>query len=420
MMRRIAAQAFILVSGVVMVGGCSTERNFGQDVDFVSKHTEIITLSSPDGLAKVLLAPRLQGRVMTSTAQGDSGISFGFIKDSLIASTALSKGINAYGGEDRFWLGPEGGQFSIFFPPNAPEQTLAHWQTPPPIDTEPYTVLHRDDSSAAFQHDATLQNFSGTRFHVRINRTVRLLDAAEALASLGIDDDARCHAVAFESENTITNTGSAAWTHQSGMLSIWILGMLKHSPRASVIVPLRDIGESALGPEINDEYFGKVPKDRLRLVTRTPTSIGPAWKDEPRALIFKADGRFRSKIGVSPAAALPVCGSYDETRGVLTIVTFTVPAGATDYVNSMWQTHQAEPFRGDVFNSYNDGPSEPGASPFGPFYELESSSPAAALAPGASLTHWHRTIHVQGPKDSLDRIARTILGVGLDQAAIVW
>jgi hypothetical protein len=34
-------------------------------------------------------------------------------------------------------------------------------------------------------------------------------------------------------------------------------------------------------------------------------------------------------------------------------------AGATDYVNSMWED-QKEPFSGDVVNSYNDGPTATG------------------------------------------------------------
>ena len=47
----------------------------------------------------------------------------------------------------------------------------------------------------------------------------------------------------------------------------------------------------------------------------------------------------------------------------------------------------------------------PGAKALGPFYEMESSSPAAALAPGASMAHTHRTIHLSGSKDGLDAIA---------------
>jgi hypothetical protein len=51
----------------------------------------------------------------------------------------------------------------------------------------------------------------------------------------------------------------------------------------------------------------------------------------------------------------------------------------------------------------------------GPFYELESSSPAAALEPGATLSHVHRTFHLQGPEKDLDGIAKAVLGVTIEQ-----
>jgi hypothetical protein len=79
----------------------------------------------------------------------------------------------------------------------------------------------------------------------------------------------------------------------------------------------------------------------------------------------------------------------------------------------MWEI-QEDPFAGDVVNSYNDGPPAPGAKPMGPFYELETSSPAAALAPGASLTHVHRTFHLEGEAADLDAVARRVLGVPLE------
>ncbi len=51
-------------------------------------------------------------------------------------------------------------------------------------------------------------------------------------------------------------------------------------------------------------------------------------------------------------------------------------------------------FSGDAVNSYNDGPID--GKQMGKFYEIESSSPAAALAPGTSMQHIHRTIHLKG------------------------
>jgi hypothetical protein len=83
-------------------------------------------------------------------------------------------------------------------------------------------------------------------------------------------------------------------------------------------------------------------------------------------------------------------------------------------VDSTWKEQMA-PFAGDAVNSYNDGPPAEGQAPLGPFYEIESSSPAAALEPGASISHVHRTIHVQGSYETLDALARTVLGVSLER-----
>jgi len=80
----------------------------------------------------------------------------------------------------------------------------------------------------------------------------------------------------------------------------------------------------------------------------------------------------------------------------------------------MWEI-QKQPFAGDVVNAYNDGPPAPGQKPLGPFYELETSSPAAALAPGQSLAHRHRTFHLQGEARDLDAVALRVLGVGIER-----
>jgi hypothetical protein len=111
-----------------------------------------------------------------------------------------------------------------------------------------------------------------------------------------------------------------------------------------------------------------------------------------------------------------VLGSIDYQGGVLTLVQFTMPddpAGHA-YMNNMWELPQAEPYVGDVANSYNDGPPEPGKSGLGAFYEIESLSPAVALATGESLTHRHRTVHVQADPATLVKLAREVLGVDLE------
>jgi hypothetical protein len=252
----------------------------------------------------------------------------------------------------------------------------------------------------SFTHEAVIKNYSGAEFDLRIDRTIRLLHREQVAKDFGVDDLGGVDLVAYESENTITNRGRNAWTAEQGLLSIWILGMFRPTETTTVVIPFRPGPEAELGRKVNDAYFGKVPADRL------------AVADD--LLFFRGDGLLRSKIGVSKARARDVLGSYDPARNLLTLVRYTLPEDASAYVNSMWELQQ-EPYGGDVVNSYNDGPLEPGGVQLGSFYELETSSPAAALRPKQSLTHTHRTIHLRGDREQLDRISRKTLGASLDE-----
>lgn len=375
------------------------DGTFKADVDFLAAHGEVIVLSDPDSGARIAIAPAYQGRVMTSTADGEAGLSLGWINYELIASGEILPHINPFGGEDRFWLGPEGGQYSLYFSPGTPFE-FAHWQVPAALDTEPFETVTMDGRSVEFRRDMVLQNYAGTLLPMTVDRRIDLLTRDAAMQDLGVELPGTIVLVGWASDNRITNMGEVAWTKSTGMPSIWILGMFRPSPATTVVIPFVTGPESTLGPIVNDAYFGKVPDDRLVVADGV--------------LYFKGDGEYRSKIGLSPARSKPVLGSFDDINGVLTIVTYNKPEGVTDYVNSMWEMQEA-PFAGDVVNSYNDGPASPGAEPLGPFYELESSSPAAALVPGASLTHMHRTYHLLGPDADLDLVSRAVLGVGLDE-----
>src|SRR6056297_2015841 len=89
------------------------ENTFGSDLEFLKKHKDVIVLK--EGNAAIAVIGDYQGRVMTSTSNGKEGNSYGWINYDLIASGKHHPHINAYGGEDRFWMGPEGGQYAIFF-----------------------------------------------------------------------------------------------------------------------------------------------------------------------------------------------------------------------------------------------------------------------------------------------------------------
>lgn len=374
--------------------------SFGYDVQFLKKHhTDVVVLHDDANQAQVVLLPAYQGRVMTSTAAGDAGASFGWLNHELIAdgaSDTTRKHIHAFGGEERFWMGPEGGQFSIYFKKDVPF-TYDNWFVPKEIDTEPFDLVSSTSTEAKFEKQMHLQNYSGKTFDLLVNRNIRLLTNQQRDSILGVALENDIQSVAFESENTLTNTGTKAWTKDTGMFSIWILSMLNASEKTTVAIPYKTGPEKDLGPIVTDDYFGKVPTDRLRV--------------KEGLILFKADSKYRSKIGISPRRAKPCLASYDVINGVLTIATFTLPENG-DYVNSKWEI-QKDPFNGDVVNSYNDGPVN--GAQMGTVYELESSSPAASLAPQQQLTHYHRTIHLKGPKEALNKVALKLLGVTVDE-----
>lgn len=392
-------RAAALLGACVLAHGSALGATFGDEAAFLQKHTSLVLLSDATGKAKVAVAPAWQGRVMTSTAAGDQGRSFGWINRELIASRKIQPHINVFGGEDRFWMGPEGGQFSIFFAKGVPFD-LEHWFTPASLDTEPFEVGLRRDDRVELHRRFSITNYSATRFDVRVDRHVQLLSPAQAWKQLGIQTPLQLDVVAFESVNRLQNTGAQPWTRETGLLSIWILGMFNPSPSTTIVVPIKAGSEQALGKAVTSDYFGPVPPERLIV------------KDN--VIFFSADGQFRSKIGINPRRAKPVLGSYDAANKVLTLVQFTLPQGESSYVNSKWEL-QSAPFSGDAVNSYNDGPPSPGAKPLGPFYELESSSPAAALEPGKFIEHIHRTMHLTGSSEQLDKIARATLGVGVHE-----
>ena len=371
---------------------------YAYDANFLKKHTgKIIELKSEEGNAKVLLSADYQGRVMTSTATGDSGTSYGWINYDLIASREKKKQFNPVGGEERFWMGPEGGQYSIYFK-GKDSFAINNWQVPAIIDTITYDVIEANSKQAVFSKRASLTNYSGTTFDITIERKISLLDKNEIESNLKSSFPDNIHFVGYETENSITNSGNSDWTKEKGLLSVWLLGMFTPTRQTKVIIPFYPQKDAR--SYITDNYFGEIPAERLQVIDSV--------------LFFTCDGKLRSKIGLSPLIAKPIAGSFDFTNNVLTIV---VPEIDKDglYVNSKWEI-QKEPYKGDVINSYNDGPLEDG-SQLGPFYEIESSSVAKELKKGEKQEYRQTTCHFQGDYNALRQLAKELLGVDLNEAS---
>ena len=375
----------------------SNENNFGQDLDFLKKHVEPIVLRNGDDI-QLACIPSMQGRIMTSTAGGECGQSFGYINYDAVASEEVNSVLNLYGGEDRIWVSPEGGQFSVFFDPGV-AMDFANWRTPPCVDTEAFEVIDQGEQSVDFRKVTSLTNWSNFTYELQIDRKVVLLSADEVLKSIGMLSDG-VRFVGHESQNKFTNVGDSAWTTETGLPAAWAIGLNKPSPDATVIVPFNTGSADELGKIVESNYFGALDESRLKV----DASAG--------VLFFLGDGNLRSKLGLSPQRTPGRIGSWDAQRGILSVVDFSMPDAPDGYTNNLWEM-QDDPFCGDALNAYNDGPNASGES-FGGFFELETMGPALALKPGESGTHVHRTMRFEGEREGLGRLAKHVFGVGLE------
>lgn len=373
--------------------GVFQKGSFGYDREFIlSNDTNALILGKAGN--QIIVSPKYQAKVFTSTTEGDTGHSFGWINYKAFEGKPDSH-MNAYGGENRLWLGPEGGPFSLFFEKGV-KMEFANWKTPATFDTEPWLVEWKSDTAAMLTKDMALQNYAGTRLTIHIRRAISLLSESEVTKLFGITPDAAVKQVAYQTVNTLANTGKTTWDGQTGMPCIWVLDMFPPSDGTTIVIPyLSAIPDSK--PATTD-YFGEIPADRIKMDGKT--------------LFFKADGKSRSKLGIHPLRASDRAGSYDAKNQVLTIILFDNDNKAK-YLNQEWRTDKP-PFSGDAVNAYNDGPLSDGKQ-MGPFYELESVSPAAFLAPGDSLVHRHCVFHFTGPESALTQISTKVLGVSLDQ-----
>lgn len=368
--------------------------SFGYDLNFLKQHDDVIVLKDDAGNSKIIVSPKYQAKVFTSTTNGNEGLSIGWVNYKAFGDT-LDAHMNAYGGENRFWLGPEGGKFSLFFKPGT-KMVFENWKTPAAFDSEPWDVTSKDSQSVIMHKNMDLTNYKGTDLKISVDRIVKILQSSVIWKELGVNMDSSVKVVGYETDNVITNTGKNDWTETTGMPCIWILDMFKPSPATVIVVPFKKATGQSFSKVATTNYFGEISSDRL--------------KHTDDVLYLKADGKSRGKLGVSPLFAKHFAGSYDSKNKLLTIINFDLDSTAK-YLNQEWNTTKPS-FIGDAVNAYNDGPLADG-SQMGPFYEIESVSPEAFLKSGHSFSHRQSVFHFTGDEKSLDNIAQKLLGVSL-------
>ncbi len=342
---------------------------------------------------QVLVSPSLTGRVVGTTYSGDQGQCNGFLFEKSFRE-GMTDIWNNWGGEERYWLAPEGGPYSIQFDGRANYFDNYHVQdglNSIRYETEEVSKL---GNSLCMKSQFGLKNNINTEFELEVTRRITALDDCPYLAGAGPD----CDFVGFQSESTVTNLNSFAWTKETGSLAHWHLGQFHLGPKTVAIAPFRQADTT--DPPIREDYFrefcvdGRMPANRY-------------WIRDGFVL-FLADGTCRTKIGQNRSRATGLIGSFDLENNELHLMQYDFYP-ELEYIASYWYEEQTDPYGGDCISMAIEGPDKPGG-PGGNCYELESLSPAMLLEPGQSFTFRTRTMHLKGPRTTMAKICRRQLG----------
>lgn len=372
---------------------------FGYDLNYLSRKDDSLIVLSGDGeKSQIIVSAKYQAKVFTSSAGGPEGKSLGFINYRFFDAGVIDEHMNGFGGENRLWLGPEGGKYSVYFKPGT-EQIFDNWHAPKPIDIEPWEVTFINEMHVSFKKEMEVANYLGNQLKLRVDRSISLIERPEIAFGLNIQLSPNVKAVAYSTDNAIVNLNDFEWTKETGTVCIWMLDMFNPAPRAVTIVPFYEGKETELGKVVTSDYFGEIPADRLKV--------------QNNVIFLKTDGKYRSKLGLNAKRTQAVAGNYDPDSKQLTVITYDVSEEAV-YLSQEWNPAK-DPLTGDAMNAYNDGPLDDG-SIMGPFFELESVSPAAFLKPMETLSHRHTVYHFIGEEADLSPITEKLFGISIREA----
>ncbi len=365
--------------------------SYGNALAAFKQKTDVIELTSADGKARIMVSPKLQGRIISSTYAGLNGACNGWFNQDLLEKEGEL--IGGIGGEDRLWIGPLGSQHSFYYQQIKP-LSEDNWAVPAAMEMEPYELLEQTDELIRMSKRMDLTNFMGTEISLKVERQLSLLTEDAIKQNLGVALE-NLDYVAFESNNTLTNIGKTALADSTGLVAAWSAGMFEGSEATTIILPV----DRRIKKEDILTYMGPLGSDRLKFVGST--------------VLFKGDGRYRSKIGIPPSRAASIYGCYAKDKKRLTIVQFNISESRT-YGNSEVSI-QEEPYDGEAIPIYNNGPMDYLPTSEVSFFELESTSSYEALRPGEKLYHAHSVYHFSGEEIALDEIVKTLLGISLSE-----
>lgn len=381
----------------LIFAGCEQpiqKETYAYSFNLLKNHTETIELNTEDKKARIVVVPEFQGRVATSTNSGLSGRSFGWLNTEPLESSTELNGSEIHG-EERVWIGPQGGQYSFYYGQTQPINE-DNWSVPKTFDGEPFDVVSTSEKQIEMTKSINLTNYHGTKLNMKLERKIRIFEIAEIENRINTKIPEGISVVGYASIHKLTNTDSTQWKKDSGLATIWSLSTFKGTDKTVTFIPLK----SANSSNKILQYLNVFEDDRFKIENDV------AW--------YKTDGKYRSKIGIPPEISKGYFGSYQPETKTLRIIRFHQTNHDSLYFNSE-VTVQEHPYKGEAIAVYNNGPMTLQEGDENSFFEMESIAAMKELKPNESIEHFHEVYQFTGDFENLKKISMFFLGVDLSK-----
>lgn len=332
-------------------------ETFKQIVSFLAKNNMTpVTLTKRNSM--IAVSPELAGRVIAVSSEGLNGINPLFTKKEAMINPNLDKPYDPEGGH-RWWPIPEGQRdWSFYLPVGTTDFSIGNlnkvWKVPAYFDKAVFCKYLILENQVTLTTILRFINAKGSIFDTKVGLSYSLEDLPNSIKEKVIDYSY----VGYRQTITFNNIGNEIWDKNHGMIGSWSLNMLKSGENTYIVLPVKPgtidqvVDYKMSGPNKDN----KVPTDRF-------------LKRDNYGL-FKADGRYRGKLGLRPNISTGNIASIDLDNGLLTVM--NVPLTARKYIDNRWVPD--ERFYGTVIDCYNDSGDIAGKGPISMF-ELEGVSP---------------------------------------------
>lgn len=335
-----------------------------QIVDALDFHeVPFVEMKSGDG--SLLVVPAMGARLLGAFIDG---------ANAFWVHPAFTEPATFGAGGNRTWLAPEGHEKGFFF------SAAGAWRVPPSLDPGRYEpVPPRAVGCLAWATRVDTAAADGTHYRLLLTREIG--PAPNPIAGRGEPDGLRFVGAVVRSR--LKNLGSRTIDREIGLWSI-VVG----KPDASVVVPVRP---GKAGDDYRDSYYE--PPLPGRLVERAG------------ALVLRADGPPRTKLGIPPARCRGIVASMGPAaEGVWQLVVNRFPVDPDGvYVD---RPRDLPDSNGDAAQIYT----APEAAPLN-FFEMEAHSPAVVLDPGEEQEHAVEILVYRGPRSAVLSAATRLLEV---------